>query len=74
MTASIGGSFNQIIPSQAHAHSQAQAQAQQQAFQMQMMQMEILRLQVRVLPVPLFLIGRHHQPLFHVLSDHQTLS
>ncbi|KAL5530646.1 hypothetical protein ACEPAF_6904 [Sanghuangporus sanghuang] len=45
MTASIGGSFNQIIPPQAHAHSQAQAQAQQQAFQMQMMQMEILRLQ-----------------------------
>lgn len=74
MTASIGGSFNQIIPPQAHAHSQAQAQAQQQAFQMQMMQMEILRLQVRVLPVPLFLIGRHHQPLFHVLSDHQTLT
>jgi hypothetical protein len=41
MTAALGGSFNQMFPTQA----QAQA-AQARAFQMQLMQAEIMRLQV----------------------------
>lgn len=62
MTAALGGSFNQMYPSNIHAQAQVQAQAQANAFRMQLMQAEIIRLQV----CPSF--QRLSFPISHLLS------
>ncbi|KAI5117504.1 hypothetical protein M0805_009673 [Coniferiporia weirii] len=68
MSASVGGSFNQLYPAQAQAH----VQAQQQAFQMQMMQMEIMRLKALQQVQQQYQIELVRQQQQHQQQQHQT--